>query len=150
MTLPAQLTFHDCGYSLDGGTYRLCATDERGTEHQVTLAQRLFVSPDYEAELIPGRLYFDGELVAIRSELEAELLRLFKAAAVRPTPGATESSSSSAFTPHAVVGEDIKRFLNRTPEERLRGARDEVIAFTESDEYVSLAAAIGPQRDSAR
>ena len=147
MALPARLTFHNCKYLVDGGTYILCATDERDTVHQVTLVQHMFLQPHSDPQRIPGRLYFDEELVAIRSERESELLRLIKTAAVQATPPAANASALPGITIHAVAGDDIKRFLDQAPEENVRWATDALVTFVESEEYVTLSVMMGGTRD---
>jgi hypothetical protein len=144
MDLPTRLTFHNSAYRLDGGTTSLYATDARGTEHWVTLGQHAHVEPISDDGRIPGRLHFDGEAIAVRSTLESDLVSLLKAADVRVVPKPAGSDRPSADGPKgfAVIGADIKRVLSRTPEENVRALLADVIAFVESEGYVSFAAKV--------
>ncbi len=113
MAVPSRLTLYNVRFVFDGGTRHLYATDERGAEHRITLVQRMQQISDPRE--LPGRLYFDDDLVAVRSDLESDLLRLLKTAELSPCANAPPDS------------------------EILRGAVNALISFVESDAYVSLA-----------
>lgn len=144
MNLPARLTFHNYAYALDGGTTILYATDERGGEHYVTLGQHAYVAPVSKGGRIPGRLHFDGEAIAVRSAGESELLALLRAAEVRVVPDSSGPDRPPADGPRrfAVIGDDIKRVLSRSPEDNVRELLMDVIAFVESPRYVTFAAEV--------
>jgi hypothetical protein len=151
MTLPAHLTLRDSAHALDGGTTSLMATDEAGCQHGVTLVQhsRPQASPSFDA--VPGRLYFDGRLVPLRSELEAAVLALLKSAGVRfegrpPFGGETFQHSPNAL----ILGDDIREVLARGPEDNIRALTAKVIAFVESDEYLSFADRVEQETDDTR
>lgn len=134
MRLPARLTIRNCAYALDGGTTVLQAVDEAGHEHVIKLVQHAFPQaspPDW----IPGRLYFDEELVPMRSDLEAGVLALLRAAEVRFTerhvPGERIQLSPNAL----ILGDDIRQVLTRGPEENIRALTARVIEFVESESY---------------
>lgn len=55
--------------ALDGGSIFLVIRDRDGRQHGVELVQSMFLASSDPAHL-PGRLYFDAELVAVRSEQE--------------------------------------------------------------------------------
>jgi hypothetical protein len=74
MALPKRLTIHNCVLTMDGGTTSFQATDEASIEHLVTLVQHAFPKVSRPLDKIPGRLYFDGALIPMRSPLEAEVL----------------------------------------------------------------------------
>ncbi|HKB40228.1 MAG TPA: hypothetical protein VKD72_27610 [Gemmataceae bacterium] len=142
MATPKQLTLHSSAYCLDGGTVLLTGTDEDGRAHAVMLVQNRF--PGGNTCGIPGRLYFDDELIPLRSDLESEVLALLRAADVRCIPEASEQAGERVqLSPNALIlGDDIKQVLSRGPEDNIRGLRDQVIATVESPAYLSFAAEV--------
>ena len=128
--LPAQLTLRDYQYLLDGGTTELSGTDEAGCRHVVALTAHL--TPRGAAD--GGRLYFDGELIDIRSDDEAGVLDLLRTATVQgnrePPP---------ANPPNVVVfGDDIKRVMSRSDSENIRELTAQVIEFVDSNRYLEF------------
>lgn len=83
MTFPAVLTIRHSAAAADGGTISLGAIDEDGKVHSVVLVQHAFIKLDTPPQAIPGRLYFDGEIVEVRSTTEGVLLELLRNAGVR-------------------------------------------------------------------
>jgi hypothetical protein len=83
LPFPAQLIVHTVGRRWDGGTLTFHATDEEGFKHLVVLNQRMFLEIKPSPGQIPGRLYFDGWLLGVRSSQEAQLLQLMRAATIR-------------------------------------------------------------------
>lgn len=80
MTLPSHLVVKGVAFALDGGTKLFEVSDDAGIVHWVTLTQRArprLSPPPYTR---PGRLYFDFELIPIRSDLEAALVALLRSA----------------------------------------------------------------------
>jgi hypothetical protein len=139
--LPKQLVLHASRYYMDGGTACLEATDEAGQPHAVMLVQSVF--PGGNTFGIPGRLYLDEELVELRSEREAQVLALLRAAEVRYTPPTEQAGERVTLSPNALIlGEDIKEVLSRGPEENIRGLRDRIVEFVESPRYVAFAAEV--------
>lgn len=82
MTPPARLVIHDMALSLDGGTTCLMANDEAGCEHTIVLTQHAFPRAAAGTGELPGRLYFDRQLVPMRSAFEGALLFLLRSADV--------------------------------------------------------------------
>lgn len=83
LTLPAALFIRNSAAAGDGGSLALSATDEHGKEHWVLLVQHAFAKFDTPPQSIPGRLYFDGEVVEVRSTTEGALLELLRNSDVR-------------------------------------------------------------------
>jgi ribosomal protein L7/L12 len=98
------------GYALtlDGGTVHLMATDAAGQEHAVMLVQRARPYP-FSDGWRPGRLYFDGEIVPIRSEMEAALLSLLESADVADDIGPALTTRIISF----VESEEFLFFAER-------------------------------------
>jgi ribosomal protein L7/L12 len=149
--LPTRLTLRNSAFALDGGTSSLKATDEAGRHHGVMLVQpsRPEASPSFDA--VPGRLYFDGQLVPIRSQQEATILSLLKLAEVRyegypPFPGETIRLSPNAL----ILGDDIREVFTRGPEDNIRALTAKVVAFVESDEYLFFADRVQQGKDDTR
>src|SRR4051794_4924357 len=101
MDLPTSLVLRSGNYCMDGGTTRLECADEAERPHVVMLVQRSF--PGGRTFGIPGRLYFDGELVPMRSEAESRLLALLGAAEVRRAPRPAEPPGERVISPDALV-----------------------------------------------
>jgi hypothetical protein len=121
MVLPAKLTVHNSAYALDGGTTVLQAADEAGGNHAVMLVQHAFPQPSPSLGALPGRLYFDGELVPMRSDLEAGLLSLLRAAEVRYSDPRQDQGERIQLSPNTLIlGEDIRQVLTRGPEDNIR------------------------------
>ena len=151
MVLPARLTVHDCDYALDGGTTVLRATDEAGRAHDVMLVQHAFPQSSPSLGAIPGRLYFDDELVPMRSDVEAGVLALLRAAGVRYSGPLPEHGERIQPSPNALIlGDDIRQVLTRGPEENIQGLLADVIQFVESDEYLRFAERVEQAADPTR
>lgn len=141
-------------YFLDGGTTILRATDEAGRGHGIVLAQHAFPQAGPCRDAIPGRLYFDGELISIRSELEAEVVRLLRTAEVRyikaaePEPDQGEPIQPS---PNALIlGDDIRQVLSRGPEENMHAFLASIVQFVESEEYLRFAECVEQAADQTK
>jgi hypothetical protein len=128
--LPIRIVVRDCAMKLDGGTIGLIATDEAGRLVSITLP-----SPFASSPIVAGRLYFDGGLVPMRSEREAQILKLLSEATVQTTQRAPADRSSRM----AIIGEDIKQFLAQTPEQNCRTFIHKIKECVQSDNYVKLA-----------
>src|SRR5262249_43653320 len=120
----------DWAMALDGGTIHLYATDEAGRQVRIMLAT-LLPSSSMRGS---GRLYFDGDLVPMRSEREAGILRLLSEATVeRPRlPPRVQKS------PMVVIGQDIKDFLEHTPEENCKAFIRKILESVQSENYLRL------------
>ena len=149
MALPTRLTFHNCGYRLDGGSAHLYARDETGTEHVLTLWQHASVSPVDDDQRTPGRLYFDEDIAPIRSAIESELLNLLKGADFDVAPAITPNRVEKGPRRFAVGSKDIEDFLSSSPEDNVRRLVANIIAFVESEEYVSFAEKVDRARGLA-
>jgi hypothetical protein len=139
MHLPRRLTLQSFAYALDGGTTSLTATDEAGKEHGILLIQHAFpqIGPSFDA--IPGRLYFDHELVPMRSDIEAAVLTLLRDADVRFEDANNGAWNRTKLSPNALIlGEDIRQVFTSPPADLLRTLAMRVIQFVESDEYVKF------------
>jgi|SRR5579862_2421141 len=151
MEIPARITVHDAAYLLDGGTTVLQATDEAGREHRVMLVQHALPGPSQSLGAVPGRLYFDGELVPMRSDLEAGLLALLRAAEVRYSAPAPDNGERIHLSPNALIlGEDIRQVLSRSPEDNIRALLIAVVQFVESEEYLRFADRVEQAVDPTR
>jgi hypothetical protein len=109
VSLPAKLTIHECAIALDGGTKYLMAKDETGREHTIKLTQHAFPRVDRSTGELPGRLHFDGQLVPMRSEVEARILSLLKTAEVHDDI----SSASAAEIVRYVESDHYLSFADR-------------------------------------
>jgi hypothetical protein len=129
--LPIRIIVRDCALTLDGGTIHLFATDEAG--HQVSIM--LATSLPGSSMRVAGRLYFDGSLVPMRSEQEARILKLLSQATVQ-VPRLPPSGRRSRM---AIIGEDIKEFLEQTPEENCRAFIRKIVESVQSESYLRFA-----------
>jgi|GEM_PF-1382022 len=151
MALPGRLTIHDSAYALDGGTTFLDATDETGRKHSVALIQHAFPQPDPSLDEVPGRLYFDDELVPMRSELETQVLALLRKADVRFSDSHADEGESTRISPNALIlGDEIRQVLSRGPEDNIRALSSAVVAFVESEEYLQFAERVEQAADTTR
>lgn len=150
VTLPSRLTVHDAAYALDGGTTSLRARDEAGREHAVLLVQhsRPEASPSFDA--VPGRLYYDGELVPIRSALESGILSLLKSAEVRYVEPHHQGEPLQLSPNALILGDDIRDVLTRGTEDNIRALTARVVGFVESDEYLRFAERVEQAADGTR
>lgn len=82
MAIPESLIIHDCAIGQDGGSIALRASDDAGYARNIKLVKPAFIDPDTGLGEIPGRLYLDGNLVPVRSELETKLLGLLREASL--------------------------------------------------------------------
>ena len=128
--LPTRIVVRDCAMALDGGTIHLSATDEAGRLVSIMLATPLPSS----SMRVAGRLYFDGDLVPMRSEREAGILKLLSEASVE-APGLPPRVQKSRM---AVFGQDIKDFLEQTPEENCRAFIRKIVESVQSENYLRL------------
>jgi hypothetical protein len=90
---------------------------------------------------IAGRLYLDGQIVGVRSHLEASLISSIKEAPISLTnvdrPAPKEEPGATV-----VVGEDIADYMSAvraSPKAAIQHLVDSLVKFVESEEYVRLA-----------
>lgn len=115
------------------------------------LMQHAFPQANPSLDAIPGRLYFDGHLVPMRSELEFGVLRLLRAADIRYIDPPSYEGERIQLSPNALIlGDDIRQTLIRTPDENLRAQLASIVRFVESEEYVPFAEQVEQAADPTR
>jgi hypothetical protein len=130
--LPSRIVVSDCALTLDGGTIHLMAANETGREFSVMLVTAMSTGTSMG---VTGRLYFDGVLVPMRSEREAQILRLLSEATVQ-----VPRLPPTRRTPRmAIVGEDIEQFLAQNPEETCRVFLRKILESVQSESYLRYA-----------
>lgn len=150
MAFPHRLTIYNSAYALDGGTMVLQATDEAGRERVVMLVQHASLQP-MTLDALPGRLYFDGELVPMRSDLENRVLALLCAAEVRYSGPFPDQDESIQLSPNALIlDEDIRQVLSRSPEDNIRALLAALVEFVESEAYLRFAERVEQAADTTR
>lgn len=153
MSLPLRLTIHNYAYFLDGGTTTLYSTDEHGQGHSMTLVQHAFPRARESLDAIPGRLYFDGQLVAMRSDLERGLLDLLRSAEVRhiePSKFLGEWTPLSLSPNALILGEGIREVMTRSAEENIQALAAQIVAFVISDAYLRFVDQVEQAADTTR
>src|SRR5262245_4181031 len=129
--LPTRIVVRGCGLAADGGTIHLGATDEAGRDVSISLATMWPGS----SMRVAGRLYFDGELVPLRSERENGILKLLSEASIE-TPRSPATHRTSRM---AIIGNDIEKFLKQTPELNVKAFILKIVESVQSDSYLRLA-----------
>lgn len=149
ITLPGRLAVHGFGYALDGGTTWLKTTDETGRERGIMLVQHGHPQPSSSWQAVPGRLYFDGELIPLRSPTEAGIISLLRIADVNYTGAVPDHPP---LPPDAAIfgGGEIRQVLTGAPQESLRMLVDGITRFVESDEYLRFAERVERAADPTR
>lgn len=142
--LPTKLTLSDCAYFFDGGSLILFCSDEYGKPHEVMLVQSMFKKINEPCGWIPGRLYFDDEIVPVGSARESELVGLLRRSGIRLRPGSvSRDADAPTVTPGALIlGNEIKEVMSRSPDEHVRKSVLQIIERVGSREYVVLAAEV--------
>lgn len=149
--LPTRLTIRNCAHALDGGTIWLEASDEAGSHREVELIQHASPASSAWPDRIPGRLYFDGQLVPMRSGLETELLALLRSAEVLYEPPVRPKEVAFKLSPkRSVLGEDIREMCARNPVDNQRALKAELIRFVESEQYIRFAEKVEQAADQTR
>jgi hypothetical protein len=84
---------------------------------------------------VAGRLYFDGGLVPMRSQREAGILKPLSEATVETTslPPSVETSRM------VIIGNDIKQFLEQTPEENCIAFIRKIVEHVQAESYLRFA-----------
>ena len=85
-------------------------------------------------ELPASGPWLDGDLVPMRSEREAGILKLLSEAGVK-APRLPPSRRTSRM---AIIGNDIKEFLEQTPEENGRAFIRRIVESVQSESYLRL------------
>ena len=128
--LPIRIVVRGCTLRLDGGTIGLNATDEAERQVNIVLAT---TSPGGFG--MTGRLYFNGYLVPMRSEHEAQILKLLSEATVL-TPRTLPRGRGSRM---AALGQDIKDFFERDTEDNCRAFIRQILEAVQSKSYLRWA-----------
>ena len=143
MEIPEALIVEEGAYASDGGSTYLRVRDGAGTQHNIVLWQHLFTEkPDRKK--LPGRLYFDGSLLAVRSGEERRLVRALRAA--RQDTPCTEDRSNNEPGPGLIVGKDLQDYHSKIAEGPAAARAhlvQGIVDWVESEEYVELARVVG-------
>lgn len=126
--IPTRLVVNECAMKLDGGTVCVVAVDEHGCQHSIQLVTPL---PSTYAS---GRLYLNSELVPIRSELEARILKLLAEAKITADDQPPSVSTGQIYT----ASSDIAGFFERSPAENCRATIRKIIESVQSEKYLAL------------
>jgi ribosomal protein L7/L12 len=110
MILPSRLIVYSAAFALDGGTLYLMAKDEKGRERSIKLVQHGFPRRRHSCDDIPGRLYFDDNLVPMRSIFETGVMSLLKSAKSR-SPDEFEQTMTQVI--EFVESDEYLRFPER-------------------------------------
>ncbi|MCM2372194.1 hypothetical protein [Aporhodopirellula aestuarii] len=116
---------------LDGGTTTLYAIADSGQRCSVRLNQHVI-----ETSADPARLFFNDELVEVRSEEERRILDLLKEADIHPL---TPESVRQILASPAGSKVELEMFAVDASDTIIAQLRDSVVTFVESDEYASVA-----------
>jgi hypothetical protein len=94
----------------------------------------------YANEHKPGRLYFDGTIVGIRSEEESAIVSALKQAEFESSASTDKSKTKEDNQPGMIVGDDINTYYSKIeegPNAALQYLVSELIAYVESEDYVT-------------
>ncbi len=125
------LTLVSYAYYFDGGTTTLYAVTDAGAKCTISLVQHMM--RQYEDD---GRLYFNTDLVEVRSTDESAIIDLLKTASVDLID--LPDADSRNQVPDLILGDDIKNSVTSSAEDNINKFRDKIISFVESDEYVRI------------
>ena len=123
---------------LDGGTITLKMEDEEKKEHTVILSQYMYKEIDVYGDeffYVPGGLYFNDELLELRSEEEKKAYSSSKENLKEPADKEKKDIPPDTL----ILSEDIKRVFQSSPEENEQAWLKEIIDFVSSDEYLEVA-----------
>lgn len=143
MQIPEQLLVVDGAYASDGGSTYLGVRDSGGTQHDIMLWQHMFTD-EPDPKRLPGRLYLDGALVAVRSDEERQLIRALRAAQIDGPAG--ESPPKKERGPGMIIGKDLQDYqaaIDEGPAAAMAFLVRGVVDWVESEAYVELARAVG-------
>jgi hypothetical protein len=132
MELPEIIAILETIHLLDGGTRLILAINPMGELCEIRLNQRVDTSGTN-----PGRLFFNGQLIKVRSTDEARLLQLLKQTASKPVTFVVPMETEIRIWPHKIFrGDDINKFLRKPLSEKAREFCEQLVTFVESEEYV--------------
>lgn len=141
--IPDSISVLEGAFATDGGSITLLLSDPAGNRHSLLLSQHLLPFGGYPGERWPGRLFFDGKIIGVRSEEEASIVSALKQADIKPpssTPRGVDLPGEEG--PSMIVGDDIMSYFTKVaegPEAALRHLVTEVIEYVRSEDYVTLA-----------
>ena len=142
LNVPLEVSVLNGAFATDGGSISLLLSDRNGREHNVLLTQHLLPSYGTPGEREPGRLYFNGTLVGIRSEDELAILSALKNAHIEAPASRKSHADPLDRQPGMMVGDDIQAYYSRIaegPEAALKHLVSELAGYVESEEYVTFA-----------
>ena len=143
MKIPTKITILDGAFATDGGSISLLISDPAGQSHNVLLTQHKLPPSGFPGERKPGRLYFNGSIIKIRSKEELAILSALKKAMIEiPPPKESRFNAIDTEQPGMVVGDDIVDYyakIKEGPEAALRHLVSELISYVESEEYLTYA-----------
>lgn len=151
MNFPRQLILRDARYYLDGGTTVLSAADETGQPHVIELTQHASPRAPDKADKLPGRLYFNGDLIALRSAAESQLLHLLSNATF--LIASTESGGDPPPSDDCRIvapSDDLHQLFSRSPAANLRALTTDLIVFIASEDSLQFASRVEQATDQTR
>lgn len=143
MEIPEELVVEEGAYASDGGSTYLRVRDGQGTRHDIMLWQHMFTDAPDPGRL-PGRLYFDDTLLAVRSDQERRLIQALRVA--RLDAPQTADRPARERGPGMVVGKDLQDYnakIAEGPAAALAHLVQGVVDWVESEAYVELARVVG-------
>lgn len=135
MQLPKALEIAGSQYYLDGGTTFLYCIDEEGKGHVVVLVQHVFHEETEGWQ--PGRLYFDDEIIEVRSKEEKHIIFLLEHSSIHyQNPAIGEVTG--ALESRLVQASDFENMLDKKQNEYLADYRDSIVNYVRSEEYIEF------------
>ena len=132
----------DGAFATDGGSISILTQDDEGHKHSVLLSQHLLPPSGFANEHKPGRLYFDGTIVVIRSEEESAIVSALKQAEFESSTSTDKSKTKEDNQLGMIVGDDINAYYSKIeegPNAALQHLVSELITYVESEDYVTHA-----------
>lgn len=136
MKLPETLEITSSCYLLDGGTTSLTCVDENGEEHNVLLAQHAFRDGAIGWE--PGRLYFDDEIIDVRSSEETRIVCLLENARICFRDIPVEGEVIELSENRLFLAKEVEEMMEAKPNKNLGRLRDSVVAYVRSKAYLEF------------
>ena len=127
--LPNQIRLTGGGARLDGGTLTFHATTESGEHVKIRLNQHMLRGTEN-----PGRLFYDGNIVDVRSDYENILLTLLETAEIQIDEGPRPDTTPNYIGPPIEAIESWNEEKTRWIDE----FRTELIDFVRSERYIEV------------
>ena len=127
--LPIRICLTDGGAYLDGGTRTFDAITESGEHVKIRLNQHMLGGTED-----PGRLFYNGNIVDVRSECENLLLSLLETAEIKIEEGPHPDTTPNYIGPPA---ETIESW-NEEKISWIDESRTQVIDFVRSERYIEV------------